>query len=504
MEDKLRAFRESVYDCVHYAKDAFMDLVDALSSYDAKSVVELSLSPHFKRRHHSIPRALNDCTQGRDGSGTQGGLDFTNCLIKHSRYLDNNRCRFLALDETPQATPYSLKRPKNIIHHTTPTPGQKPICIGQSISVIGESQAHGSWFLPYNSQRIPSDESAVLFGLKQAEQISHLLNDKINITAADCKYSSAAAISHTWDWNNQVLLARLSPTRVFYYPHQYTSADIGKKGRPRTYGEAFRLRENQDVKADVETQFQHRTNQGKIWRVSAARFDGLLIKSKGEHNLKDKPVSIFRITVRDEKGERLYKEPLWLIGSGQATQSVSLEDIFQGFHLRFKIEHWFRFAKQRLLFNDFQTSDIEHADNWLNLPVLATHMLYHSRDLASACHRPWEKHSDLLSPTQVKRSMGSVLDKIGSPAKAPKLRGIGTGRKAGSRNQTVKETRPVQFKTERPSSSEKIVIKIGMTGSNGLGDVSIKGHNLSGSSLVLKNALQELINTGQASLQMVS
>ena len=502
MEDKLRSFREAVYDCVNYAKDAFMELLDALSSFDANSVVELSLSPHFKRRHHSIPRALHDCSAGRDGLGNEE-LDFTMCLIQHSALNNNTSYRSMALDETPQPTPYSSKLPKRIIHQATPTPGQKPIAIGQSISVLGEPREHGAWFLPYSAQRVASDKSAVLCGLEQVENIAMHMTDKVNIIAADCKYSTAAAVSRSWDWDNEVLLARLSPTRVFYYPHRYSRDDIKKRGRPSIYGEAFRLKEGTDTKPDAQVQLEHSTSGGRLCKVNVARFDNLLIKAKAKNKLQHKPVSIFRITIQNEDGSYQYKDPLWLIGSGKLTKTIALECIFHSYNNRYSIEHWFRFSKQKLLFNGYQTCDIKHADNWLHMPVLATHMLYHSRNLALAEHRPWEKPSKNITPAQVKRGMSSVLNKVGSPTQLPKPRGIGLGRKLGSRNQVERATLPVEFKNADGSSSGgKIIIKVPSDSLQDQDDVQINVRNLPACGPELKRALKELIDTGQATLKV--
>ena len=504
MEDKLQSFRAAVYGCVNYAKDAFMDLVDALSSFETKSVVELSLSPHFKRRHHSIPRAIHDCTSGRNGHGNQV-LDFTNCLIRHSTLNDDTKCRSMALDETPRPTPYSLKLPKRIVHQATPTPGQKPIAIGQSISVLGEPRENGSWFLPYSAERVPSDQSAVLFGLEQVEKISSHLTDKVNIISADFKYSTAAAVSRSWSWDNDVLLARLSPTRVFYHPYHYTPDDIKKRGRPSIYGETFRLRENTETKPDVEVRLEHHTSKGELWKVSVARFDNLLIKADAKNKLQNKPVSIFRISIQDESGSFLYKEPLWLIGSGKPAKIISLKDVFHSYNKRFSIEHWFRFSKQKLLFDSFQTCNIEHSDNWLYLPVLATHMLYHSRYLASAEHRPWEKPSKNSTPAQVKRGMSAVLDKIGSPTQPPKLRGIGLGRIPGSQNQVARETLPIEYKASSTNLAEgKIIIKVASDSLQDQDDIQINVRKLPACGRELKRALKQLLETGQATLDRVA
>ena len=53
--DQLKHFRQQLYSSFAYGGDTIMDLLDALSSNTtAKSVVELSLNPLFRRGYGSI------------------------------------------------------------------------------------------------------------------------------------------------------------------------------------------------------------------------------------------------------------------------------------------------------------------------------------------------------------------------------------------------------------------------------------------------------------------
>ena len=57
---QLQQFREELYHLVDHRPDALMDLLDALASTpDARSVVELSLSPLFRRGYSSISDAID-------------------------------------------------------------------------------------------------------------------------------------------------------------------------------------------------------------------------------------------------------------------------------------------------------------------------------------------------------------------------------------------------------------------------------------------------------------
>jgi DDE superfamily endonuclease len=501
MYEKLKLFRQSIFERFPFARDAAMNLLDALCSHSAKSVIELSLSPHFKRQHHSVARAIQDYSAGRNGSDAAEKIlsQFTACLVEH-RPQHNTPYHLLVLDVTPQVRPYAKKLPRQIVHQFTPTPGQKPIAVGHAISVVGETSMQDNWFLPYDARQVPADDCQILFGLKQVESLTKNLNDKLSIAAADCKYSSSSALVYTQDWQGKVLLTRLSPTRVFYKPYQYNKSDISKKGPTPKYGKALRLRDAENEIPDTTESLLHTTSTGKKWQVTIDRFDHLCMKGKAELRLYEKTISIFRITVRDDSGELIYQAPLWLAGSGKSIREIALQYIFHAYHLRFNIEHWFRFCKQQLLLDDFQTCDLSHARDWLLFPVIATHMLYHSKELAAGCHRPWEKTTDKLTPTQVKRSMDKILDQVGTPAADPKCRGIGQGRKPATRL-TPRPDCPIQFKTQKKAGAGKIVIHVAADNIDQLGDVSINAHNLPGCGRQLKKALNQLIKTGASSLK---
>jgi len=56
---QLKQFRQEMYEAFDLRRDALMELVDALSSTpDARSVVELSLSPFFRRHYSSVHDAI--------------------------------------------------------------------------------------------------------------------------------------------------------------------------------------------------------------------------------------------------------------------------------------------------------------------------------------------------------------------------------------------------------------------------------------------------------------
>lgn len=479
-----------------------MNLVDALASSSVNQVIELSLSPCFKRHHHSIARAIQDYPSGRNSETetidcSRLALDLLspNVQLHHS----GEACHFLALDVTPRLRPYAKKLPdRKIVHNATPTPGQKPIGVGYGLSCIGSTSQQDHWFLPLLLQRVPTDESEVIFGLKQAESVSKRLCNKSILIAADAKYSNRQAIIGTFNWKNKSLLTRLSSTRTFYHLPMYDKEDISKKGIPKKYGKKVKLNQLSSTPDDTKT-VTHLPNN---WTVSIDRFDHLVMKNKGDLQVSDKTVSVFRLAVKDSKGKCVYKEPLWLMGCGQSIKSIDLEAVFICYHNRYDIEHWFRSAKQHLLLNQYQTCELSHADNWLLYPVLATHQLYLARESVNANWRPWEKPTDRLSLPQVKRGMQKLLDEIGTPAKEVKTRGIGQGRTQP--NKVTRLNQEITFKSTSKIKEQTIIIKLQTDDLSGLSQAQLKAQNLPNCGDEIKSAIGDLLKTGKAELELVS
>ena len=68
MTHKLEQFRSELYEALPYRRDTLFDLLDALSSNTtARSVVELSLSPFFRREYSSITDGIDNFFQATEG-----------------------------------------------------------------------------------------------------------------------------------------------------------------------------------------------------------------------------------------------------------------------------------------------------------------------------------------------------------------------------------------------------------------------------------------------------
>jgi DDE superfamily endonuclease len=148
---KLQAFRQSAYDCLGQAHDALFELMDAvLLTPKAASLVQLSLSPVFRRQWPSVYAALR---QDRPERHTLMQL--------YLAQVPQTTQVILAGDHTAWPRPYARTlRERTYEHHGGTGLGDKPVTIGQGYSTIAWiAEGEGSWALPLLHERMSSLET---------------------------------------------------------------------------------------------------------------------------------------------------------------------------------------------------------------------------------------------------------------------------------------------------------------------------------------------------------
>ena len=120
--------------------------------------------------------------------------------------------------------------------------------------------------------------------------------------------------------------------------------------------------------------------------------------------MKDKPVDIIRIRYIDaQNGTPIYKREMYLVISGQRRGEVSTLQAQQYYLSRSDIESYFRAGKRNLLLDKFQTSEVQHLDNYLVILQLASWLSYLVASQVESCINPWERYLPNKSPQQGER-----------------------------------------------------------------------------------------------------
>jgi hypothetical protein len=154
---------------------------------------------------------------------------------------------------------------------------------------------------------------------------------------------------------------------------------------------------------------------------------------------------IIRIERLDARGTRRDLKELWLAWVGAAPPA--LEDGWRLYLRRFAIDHWYRFAKQRLYWTLPHFGTPEQAERWSDLMPLITWELWLARGAVADRPLPWQKRQVNLTPGRVCQGMGGVLAVIRTPTRVPKPRGkppgwpTGQPRKRRERHAVVKKGR---------------------------------------------------------------
>ncbi len=119
--DKLREFRQAAYKHLGKAHDATFELTDAiLTTRNAYSLADFSLSPFFRRKWSSIYEALQDSRPNRN-----------KLMQLYIERMPTEKRPLLAGDHTAWSRPDAVTLQERTIEHSVATvSGNKPITTG--------------------------------------------------------------------------------------------------------------------------------------------------------------------------------------------------------------------------------------------------------------------------------------------------------------------------------------------------------------------------------------
>ncbi len=463
--EKFEQFRCSLYDCFDHRQDTVMDLLDALASNSsARSPVELSLSPLFQRDYSALYKAIAEAIPGlgEDPNDCQRDQQVQQLLKVIAQVVPQPQKRpfqLLGLDVTPVARPYARTlSDRTFIYQPNTIKGNKPVNIGHPysiLSVLPEKVApdQAPWSIPLSGVRVGSEQNASQVG---SDQISLLLNhpslvteEQFYVLVVDSSYSNRPFLYQQGQHENLVTVARVRSNRVFYQSPLVGSEPLGR-GHPTWYGERFDLKDETTWHQPDETiQTPMTTYRGRELTVTVKAWNQMLMRGTKDCPMHLHPFTLLQIRVTDEEGKQIWR-PMWLIVIGQHRDQLTVQESWSAYRQRYDLEHFLRFGKQRLLLTAFQTPEVEHEENWVQLTLLAYVQLWAARELAVNLPRSWERYlpssvNGQVSPTVVQRDFGRIISQIGTPASSPQRRGKSPGRAVGQsqprrrRHQVVKK-----------------------------------------------------------------
>ncbi len=428
--DQLRQFRQTIYDCIGGSQDALFELMDAaLCSPSIPSFVSLSQHPLFRRQWSSAYGALHD---GRI----------------HRAKLQRHLVHQISVDEQPLLVGDSshVLRPEaktlkdRGFHHQ----GGARIGVGHSYSTLAwVPEDSESWALPLKHERITSFESALTKAAFQLKQVCRDLSVR-PLAAFDRHYGNGVYLNHTAEIKVDLLL-RLASNRCIYGPPPAYSG----RGAPRKHGPKFKLNAPDSY---PEASEQLEIEDSKLGRIRVTRWSRFHFRHSAQREME-----ILRLEILEPAGKRRKFKPLWLAWVGETMPS--LEQLWRKYLQRFSIEHWYRFAKQRLHWTKPKLTSNQAGERWSDLMGLMSWQLWLARSECCDSPLPWQSAQQTLSPGRVAQAFPSIIAGIGTPAKPPKTRGKSPGRSQGQvqvpriRYPTVKKRVSKRRKAKMPDKS---------------------------------------------------
>lgn len=448
--DKLKKFRQHLYSLFTSRRDASMELVDALSSNPhPNSVVSLSLVECYRRNYCNITRSLDEFYQYKTPEGKSTTHSNVTQLLSH--YYPKPKLRqyhLFGVDCTPAPRVHAeTLEDRGYVHQPTQVSGNRPVTIGHEYSLAAylpekTSCESAAWIWPLSNLRVSTEDNGTLIGIRQVNDIidsNKFYKDELCVTVADAAYCHASAIKEATQSKNQIFISRLRSNRVLYHAAPQNKNQPKKRGRPKKYGEKFSLSDEPTLgSVSDKITISGTTKKKKPIKIQIESWENILMRGKKEAPMSNRPLRVMRVKTFTEDGKLLFKKPLWLMVAGERKDELSLQDCYSAYGQRFDLEHFFRFAKNRLLMDKSQTPDIDHEEAWGQFVMLAYAQLHLGKELAQRLPRPWEKYlpeyknkNAEKTPTQVQRDFGRIIREIGTPAKPPKPRKKSKGRQQG-------------------------------------------------------------------------
>ena len=453
---ELIEFRAALHQHFSGRADAAMELLDALcSNQSARSVVELSLNPLFRRGHDSLFKAIGESLaplaspEDRVSSGRSiielvshtvpnpsefpyrvFGVDCTSIGRVHARTLED----------------------RSFEHHPTVVSSQKPITIGHSYSMIGalphRNADDARWSIPLAITRVSSNSNALDVGVSQVSAIMSnegvAWHGELSVNVADSAYGVKRFLHPIQTYSSLVSVVRVRPNRVFYQSPQ--SPETTVRGHPRWYGERFALKEP-DTWHPPEAQMDlQEIRKNGVITIHLQSWSNMLMRGSREHPMHSHPFTLVRVERRNAEGRRIGKV-MWLIVMGELRDQIDLHEAYLVYCQRFDLEHTFRCLKQNLLLDAFQTPQVEHEQYWLSLVILAYVQLWAALPISIETPKPWDptkerRAESRITPSKVMLDWNRIIRLVGTPADQVKPRGKSPGRQLGE-IQTRRTRHPV-------------------------------------------------------------
>jgi|SRR5579862_6994206 len=438
----LKEFRHGMYHSFGNAKDALLNLVDALcSEARASSFPELSFSPFFERTWASLYEALED--------GQIDAEQLRQIFVDFAPLPQAGEIVFLGVDTSnlyrPEAETAEDRTLVPIANLPKNTHATSPGWVMSHVVLLPKQAGQGTFVL--DTARVRSTELATEVAARQLRAVVALLVARgvHPIIIGDRWYACAPFLARLADVEAASLL-RVKSNRVFYRPAPARLA--GQLGANRKDGERFQC---QDESSHGEPDETWEGLDTKGARIQVRCWNQLHLRT-ARWTL----ISVIQIIRQGATGRARDPKVSWFVWKGE--RAAPLAEISPTYRLRYSHEHGYRFDKQELLWDVPRLSTPERTERWTHIVACAHNLLVLARPQVVGCYRPWETRRSVLTLTQVRRAMPTLLHELGTPARPPQRRGKAPGRAKGfhpkprTRHPVIRKTSKKQKKSKKIAS----------------------------------------------------
>jgi DDE superfamily endonuclease len=437
----LNEFRHGMYHCFGNGKDALFNLVDALcSEAGANSFPELSFSPFFERSWASLYEALED--------GQIDAERLRQLFVDFAPLPPAGEIVFLGVDTSnlyrPEAETAEDRTLVPIANLPKDTHAASPGWVFSHVVLLPRQAGQATFIL--DTARVASTQLATPVAADQLRAVVALLLARglHPIILGDRWYACAPFLTRLADVEAASLL-RVKSNRVFSRPAPERLA--GQLGASRKDGERFQCK---DESSHGEADESWEGLDAKGARIQVRCWKHLHLRAARQMEL-----SVIQIIRHGATGRARDPKISWFVWKGESP--APLADISPTYRLRYSQEHGYRFDKQELLWDEPRLSSPQRTERWTHIVACAHNVLVLARPLLEGCYRPWERRSSKPSLAQVRRAMPSLLQQLGTPARAPQQRGKAPGRAKGFHPKPRTRHAVIRKTSKKPKKSKKSV-----------------------------------------------
>lgn len=458
---------------------AFVNFVMACcSDTKAKSVVALTLSPHFHYHYSNISKVSELLTKDEE--------EYKKSFKLFLKYFIRS-CEITPSFSDGLGTYYVLAQDMCVVDKTH-SPCLEGRVYGHTANSLDKGIVAGyktcfthfrlakSWSLPVAIDVVlPTSNDATILAVKQLDA---LFNDhelpfasSYCINAIDSGYGNAKFLSPLYKHENLINIVRFRGGMKVY--KLFSGEQIANQ-KPKTYGDTFYLTaqtitktfqtKHKKTKDIIITEKQQISimdcpfddfseekmvfENGKIGVKKIWCWKNLLIRTKNKNKMQDKPFDLLKVEIwNEDQTAKVFERAMFLSVNGVSKDKVNSVEAHAHYRTRFEAEGCYRFSKQQLFLDGFQTPDKQHFLNYLLVILCAWWLLYAAKEEVDLVCPVWQKYlpnqktvveaiekaeKPNRTPSQVRKGISDLFHTFDKTPYLPRKYKKGQGREVGT------------------------------------------------------------------------